>query len=340
MANLNELLIGLGYAKQVDIATPPSSPGFWRVPNWNKKPWAQQPINEDDHQEIGKGHEFATQQWRSHYDNGVYQIERPASSEILAHALGFGLGNVVLADGVYTITPIVPATNPTELELPYFQFAQQIRPGGSAVLDQVFTGCAMKGWKLSIKAGPGRASAMVTEELVSSGLYTEPSGVTIPPAITWHEMQSTTLTLQVNGVDYVTAKSFVSLDMAWDNNFRPGFFPRGTTGVLDGGYATQGRLEIGDRTASLQFVVRFKHGSSELTTLRNLTTGTAVIGLANGTSTTDTLQATWEKLGFRAAEVSDVDGIVTVAVTGTPIYDDTNGLLSAVINCSTTGICQ
>ena len=84
-------------------------------------------------------------------------------------------------------------------------------------------------------------------------------------------------------------------------------------------------------------MVRFKHGSTELATLRNLTTGTAVIGLANGTN--DTFTGTWEKLGFRAAEVSDVDGIVTVAVTGTPIYDDTNGLFSAVIKSSTSGIC-
>jgi hypothetical protein len=57
---------------------------------------------------------------------------------------------------------------------------QQIRPGGSAVLDQLFTGCAVKGWKLAIKQGPGRLSAVVTEDLVHSGLYTTPSAVTMP----------------------------------------------------------------------------------------------------------------------------------------------------------------
>ena len=66
------------------------------------------------------------------------------------------------------------------LELPCFQFVQQIRPGGSAVLDQLFTGCAVKGWKLAIKQGPGRLSAVVTEDLVHSGLYTTPSAVTMP----------------------------------------------------------------------------------------------------------------------------------------------------------------
>ena len=163
MANLNELLIGLGYAVQASISTAPTTPGYWRLPNLNKKPWSQKVVNDDDRTEIGKGHEFPTQQWKSHYDNGTYTVERPASSEILAHALGFGLGSVVVtgsaAPYTYTITPINPATNSTGLELPYFQFVQQIRPGGSAVLDQLFTGCAVKGWKLAgfdhCRAGSG-----------------------------------------------------------------------------------------------------------------------------------------------------------------------------------------
>ena len=68
------------------------------------------------------------------------------------------------------------ATNPTGLELPYFSFVQQIRPGGSAVLDEILVGCAIKGWKLSIKNSPGRASAMCSVECVTTGQYTSPSG--------------------------------------------------------------------------------------------------------------------------------------------------------------------
>ena len=83
MANLNELLIGLGYAVQASISTAPTTPGYWRLPNLNKKPWSQKVVNDDDRTEIGKGHEFPTQQWKSHYDNGTYTVERPASSEIL-----------------------------------------------------------------------------------------------------------------------------------------------------------------------------------------------------------------------------------------------------------------
>jgi len=339
MANLSELLLGLGYAVQASISTPPAVPAYWRLPNLNKKPWSQKVVNDDDRAEIGKGHEFPTQQWKSHYDNGVYTVERPASSEILAHALGFGLGNVVYtgsaAPFTYTIAPIDPATNAAGLELPYFQFVQQIRPGGSAVLDQLFTGCAVKGWKLSVKQGPGRLSAVVTEDLVHSGLYTTPSAVVIPAPMTWHEMQSPSLSLTINGVDYVAGKNFVSLDMGWDNNFRPGFFPGA---ALQDGYATQARFEVGDRAATFNYVARYNNDSTELATLLALTAGTAVVGLSYGVN--DTFTATWQQMAFKVVELGDVDGIVTVSVTGDAQYNATNGVLGAVIKSSTAKICQ
>jgi len=37
----------------------------------------------------------------------------------------------------------------------------------------------------------------------------------VPAPMTWHEMQSPSLTLTINGVDYVASKNFVSLDMGW-----------------------------------------------------------------------------------------------------------------------------
>ncbi len=339
MANLNELLIGLGYAVQASISTPPATPGYWRLPNLNKKPWSQKVVNDDDRTEIGKGHEFPTQQWKSHCDNGVYTAERPASSEILAHALGFGLGNVVKTGSTgpftYTITPINPATNTNGLEPPYFQFVQQIRPGGSAVLDQLFTGCAVKGWKLSVKQGPGRLSAVVSEDIVTTGLYTTPSAVVVPAPMTWHEMQSPSLTLTINGVDYIAGKNFVSLDMGWDNNFRPGFFPGA---ALQDGYATQARFEIGDRMPTFNYVARYNSGSTELATLLALTAGTAAVGLGNGAN--DTFAGTWQQLAFKVVELGDVDGIVTVSVTGEPQYNATSGVFSAVIKSSTDKICQ
>jgi hypothetical protein len=54
--------------------------------------------------------------------------------------MAFSLGNVTVSgSGPYTyiIVPALGATNPTGIELPYFSFVQQIRPGGSAVLDEM-----------------------------------------------------------------------------------------------------------------------------------------------------------------------------------------------------------
>ena len=74
--------------------------------------------------------------------------------------------------------------------MPYFSFVQQIRPGGSAVLDEMLVGCAVKSWKLSIKNSPGRASAMCSAECVTTGQYTSPSGITLPAALTPQEFNA------------------------------------------------------------------------------------------------------------------------------------------------------
>lgn len=329
MANINELLTGFSIGKQTDISTAQTT--FLRTTNLSAKPWAQKPMNEDDAREVGKGHEFATQLFKSHYDNPIYPLQKYCSSEILAYVLCYGLGKVVATSGQYVITPINPAVDGTEL--PYFSFVQQIRPGGSAVLDQTFIGCAIKAWKLTLTNSPGRASAMISADLWHSGKYTEPSGVTLPAAATLHEMNAGGMTLTINGIDYVTPKSFISLEMGMDNVFRPGFFPG--SGTQDG-YQTQGRAEIGDRIPSFTYVARFANGSTELTKLRALTTGTAVLTLTNDTN--NNLSATWQKVGFDVAELGDAAGIVTVGVTCIPMYDTTNGLFSATVKTPLAGI--
>jgi hypothetical protein len=250
MANINELMQGWSFGKQADIITPCAVAKIWRHTNLNTKPWAKVPVNEDDRAEIGKGHEFPTQLFKSHYNMPTFEISKYASSEFLAWAMAFSLGNVVLTGtGPYTyvIVPALGATSPTGLELPYFSFVQQIRPGGSAILDEILVGCAVKGWKLSIKNSPGRASAMCSVECVATGQYTTPSGITLPAVGLPHEFNAGMVSaLTINGVNYLTGgsgKQFVSMDASWENNFRPGFFPG--SGTQDG-YQIQGRFEFGD----------------------------------------------------------------------------------------------
>ena len=85
-------------------------------------------------------------------------------------------------------------------------------------------------------------------------------------------------------------------------------------------------------------MARFANGSTEVTSLKNQTTGTAVIGLQYDAN--NKLTATFQKVSFSAAEVGDTDGLVTVAVECQPQYDTTNGVLSAVALSNTDGICQ
>ena len=92
MANINELIQGWGFKKQADIGTANVLAGIWRHTNLNTKPWAKVPVNEDDRAEIGKGHEFPTQLFKSHYNMPTHEISKYASSEFLAWAMAFFAG--------------------------------------------------------------------------------------------------------------------------------------------------------------------------------------------------------------------------------------------------------
>ena len=85
-------------------------------------------------------------------------------------------------------------------------------------------------------------------------------------------------------------------------------------------------------------MARFDHNSTELTLLKAQTTGTAVIHLQFDTN--NSLDITWQKVAFATAEVGETDQIVTVAVEATPIYDTTNGIITAVAKCNVDAICQ
>lgn len=339
MANINELMNCWGYGKQTDIVTANLVGAMWRMTNLNQKPWAQNPVSEDNAAEVGKGHEFPSQIFKSHYAPPEHEISKYLSSEFAAWGFGFALGNVVKSgttpNFTYTILPILGSTNPTELELPYLSYVQQIRPGGSSVLDQMLVGCSAKSLRLSVKDSPGRSSAMLSVGLVTSGKYTEPSVITMPAETPVHEIGSGSMTLTINGVDYVTPKSFMQLDWSWDNNFRPGYYAG--SGSQDG-FQIQGRTEIGDRSHGVSFIARYKNGSLELTKLRALTVGTMVLVLTNDAN--NNLTITEQAMAFKMAEVGETNGIVTVAVTGSPMYHVTNGLVTVVAKAAFDGICQ
>jgi len=329
MANIRELLIGFGKEKQADIVTANLVGDLWRLGKLNVELASPRFVTENDAPELGKGHEFATALFKSHIESGPHRLEKYLSSEFAAWLFAFGLGKVVKAGAgpyTYTCTPLdLPADG---LELPYFSYVEQIRPGASDVRDLMLVGCAIKGWTLEVNSGPGRANAKATVEFQHSGKITEPSGVALPAATVENLLNAYSLACSINGVNYVAAKNFVSLTMGWDNAFRDNsdFFPGSGQ---QNGYQIRGRMEVGDRVPAFSFVARFVDGSTELQKVRDLTTGTAVIALTKDAN--NSLSVTWHKMGFSVADLGETEGIVTVAVTGQPMYDETNGLLTAEV---------
>lgn len=343
-SRLQEVLICFGKQKQTDIATANSAVQMWQLRKLNAALANPKLNTENDADEFGKGHEFPTQSFQTSWDAGS-TLEKYLSAEIAAWAMAFSLGKVVKSgtnpNFTYTCTPLFPA-NGDAAELPYFSFVEQIRPGAGLVLDRMAVGCAIEGWTISVGSGPGRANSKINVEFVGSGKLTEPSGIVVPAATLEKLLPSASLALAINGVNYVSNKNIVSLETSWKNNILmdAGFFPGSgfqTPGDATSG-AIRGRLEFGKRQGTLRFTARFENGSTELTKLKSQTTGTAVITLTYDAN--NSLQITWEKVSFATAEVGETDGIVTVAVECLPMYDSTNGIISAVAKCGIDSICQ
>ena len=342
-ANIRETLIGFSFARQSGIATPNTAAGMWRLNKINTSFGGPKLNTENDKDELGKGDEFIHNVYKTSWDvQGA--LEKYLSSDWAAWVMAFGLGHVVKSgttpNWVYTCTPLDPITE--GLELPYFSFVEQMRPGAGVVLDRMAIGCAVSDWTLTVGSGPGRANSKLVANYAGSGKHLSPSAITLPAATVEKLLPSASLLCTINGVDYVTNKNIVSLEATWKNNLRldAGFFPG--SGFQEDGDATsgavRGRLEVGDREPGLTFTARFEHDSPELASLEALTEGTAVISLTYDTNNDLTL--TFHRLTFSAVELGETDGIVTVQVTCAPMKHSANGLLTAVAKCGTDGIAQ
>ena len=164
----------------------------------------------------------------------------------------------------------------------------------------------------------------------------------MPAATAEKLLPAASLTLSINGIDYVTNKNIVSLETGWKNNIRmdAGFFPgSGFQTAGDGSTgAIRGRLEFGNRVGNLKFVARFMNGSDEYTKLKAQTEGTAVVTLAYDLN--NSLQLTWQRVTYSVVEIAETDQILTVAVECLPMYHSSNGILTAVAKTVVDGICQ
>jgi len=339
---MQEIRICFGFRKQTDIGTPNSAANMWQLRKLNPQ-FANPRLNtENDALEYGKGHEFAVQSFATAWETAG-TLEKYLTAEFAAWAMAFGLGKVVKSgtspNFTYTCTPLIPANGDPD-EPPYFSLVEQIRPGANAVLDRLMVGCAVNSWTLQVSKGPGRDNAKLSVEFLGSGKYVEPSSITMPSPTVEKLIMSASLALSVHGTDYVASKRIVSLEAGWNNNLMRDYYPG--SGFQSSGDPTSGaiagRLLLGNRQATLRFVALFEAGAQELTRLRNQSTGTAVISLSHNTN--NSLELTFHKVAFASVEVGETDGFVTVAAECTPMWDDTNGVLSAVAKCNVDNIGQ
>ena len=100
-ARVQGLILGLGNAKQADIAT--ASASFLRFKKIDTTLTSPHPVTENDAAEVGKGNEFIGGVYPVNYDV-ANRIEKFASAEFVAWAWAYALGNVVQpadANGIF-----------------------------------------------------------------------------------------------------------------------------------------------------------------------------------------------------------------------------------------------
>ena len=224
--------------------------------------------------------------------------------------------------------PIDPGTT---LELPYFSLVEQVAEGGGKAVDNLYVGCAIEDFTYQFSYGPGRASSKMTVNWVGSGLLTTPSGITVPALTTENNMLAASMSLTVNGVDYVGTKRILSGTIGWKNNLllNAGFYPGSG---LQNGLQVRGRMEIGARVPTFQFTARLLSGSTEYTTLVNQTTGTATLSVQHDAN--NSVSFTFPQMAFQVVENAEADGIVACTVTGAPQFNTAqNTVISVVTKC-------
>jgi len=339
VANTQETLIGVSFKKQSAIGTGVSSTGdFWRIAKTNAALATVDPTTESDAADIGKGDEFA----RNVYplaQNAQVPIEGYLTSQKLAWAMCFGLGKTTKtapAAGayLYTCTMSDPVTD--SIEPPLFTYAEQIRPGGSSVVDRAILDCAINSVAIRMNSGAGRQNSQISVEAVGSGRVTQPSTITLPSALTESGLNAGGFGVTINGVNYVTAKSFVDCELTLGKNMdlESGLYPG--SGATSAGFQVRGRMEHGSRTLGLRFKARFTNGSTELSDLLAQTVGTAVLTWQGALITGSTYHGatiTFHKVIISSAIVGDTNGKVTVDCQLAAIVHSSNGLITAA--CTT-----
>src|ERR1019366_3321882 len=186
--NILQTVIGIGFKKQAVLQTASTAADVWRLSKLNAALAVVNPTNEDDANEIGKGHEFAENIFKVNMDASG-SIEKYISSEMMAwlFAMAFGKVTEVAAGSGYKLT-MVPSGVCDPLDLPPFTFVEQIKcPTSDAAVDRASVGNVISDFTLAIGSGPTRANAKFTANFHGCGKVNQPSAIVVPsPALAEH----------------------------------------------------------------------------------------------------------------------------------------------------------
>lgn len=336
---VRQSLIGFGYTAQSALQTSNIAGDLIRVNKLNASLANLEAVTENDAAEIGKGSEFAQNSYLVNW-NTSGALEKYLSSEMAAWLFGFAFGNSVAslptggtASHQHLATPLDQTAG---LDLPAFTMVEQLRPGAQSVVDRALVGCCLNDFKINIQSGPGRNSSRCTANFVGIGKSVEPSNLVLPAATAEHLLPAGSLGLLINGTDYISAKSIIEAEFGYQNNVRldTGFYPG--SGFNTAGDATsgqiRGRMEMGDRTITMNFVARFDHGSTEPASLKAQTEGSVAWtmrgALIEGTIY-HSLNLSVPRCTFSKAQVTESNGIVTVTCELSVLIPSSGAIVSA-----------
>lgn len=337
-ANIRETKIGIGYKKQMDLATANVANDLWLLTKTNAE-LASVAFGTEPDNDIGIGTDFVTTQYKTGKETS-FSIDKPATSQWLAWAWAMVLGKTTstVSGGLttYTSVPLVPETD--SMEPPSFTYIEAIRPGAATELfNRALVGCVVNDISLTIEKGATRSASRLVANIVGTGKTIDANTIALPgSALAETRLPSASAAITINGTNYVTGGAIESVTLTYSNNLRGDDKVYPGSGLQDG-FAIGGRMEIGDRRAAgLSFVARCGTGTPELAKLKNLTEGTAAIAISGDSSHTST--ATFHRVVFSTVEVGNANGIVTVQVSVQPMWHSTNGLLTVVTATNQAGI--
>jgi hypothetical protein len=339
-ARVQGLTFALGSAKQLAISS--ISPTFqtWRKLNLDIPFLLAE--TENDSAEIGKGHEFISQVFKT-AKSTTGRIEKYGSAEFTAWAWAYAMGDVALASGLYTVHAIDPGTT---LEVPYFTVVALIKEGGAQMIDEAHIGCSIEDVETTFHYGPGRASLRTVANYSNAGNSIVPSGIvgTVPAVLSENYMQSQSLTCTIGGVDIVSNKTALIGTMGWKNNLvlPLRYFPGSS--IDSDGFAVGGRTFIGARVPTLTLTMLMLNTSTEYAQLVAQSTAPATLHFQFDA----THYCTWSYpvVSVQRVEKTQEEGLVAVTVTEAPHYDPTvvggkpNGTLVFSSKNSITDIAQ